>query len=79
MQYLATPSQLAQILRSARKRSGLTQAQAAARAGISQSRLSVLESEPGSLTLDQLMAITAVYGLRIAIEDSVAGEPTAEW
>lgn len=79
MQYLATPSQLAQILRSARKRSGLTQAQAAARAGISQSRLSVLESEPGSLTFEQLMAMTAAYGLRIAIEDGVAGEPTAEW
>ena len=78
-QFLSNPVHLGHLLTSARRRKGFTQARAAAHVGISQSRLSVLESDPGVITVAQLMALTALYGLRIALDDKTAAVPKAEW
>jgi HTH-type transcriptional regulator/antitoxin HipB len=78
-QFLSSATQLGQLLMSARRRKKLTQAEAAAHAGISQSRLSVLESDPSGLTVAQLLALMALYGLRVAVEDQPADASTAEW
>ncbi|VWX55500.1 conserved hypothetical protein [Burkholderiales bacterium 8X] len=70
---LSTPQQLGHLLLSARKRKKLTQAAAAAHVGLSQSRLSVLEADPSSITFEQLLALTALYDLRIVLEERADG------
>ncbi|MDR5739263.1 MULTISPECIES: helix-turn-helix transcriptional regulator [unclassified Caballeronia] len=68
-QVVATPAQLEKLLAAGRRRAGLTQAQAASRLGISQSRVSTLERNPGALTLDQLLAMLGAYGLQLVVQD----------
>lgn len=63
-----TPAQLGEILSSARQAKGLTQAEAAGRIGVGQSRLSSLETtRTASLSLSQLLELTALYGLELSI------------
>ena len=63
-----TPAQLGELLSSARQAKGLTQAEAAARIGVGQSRLSSLETtRTASLSLSQLLELTAMYGLELSI------------
>lgn len=78
-QFLSNPAQLGHLLASARKAKRLTQAEAGARVGISQSRLSVLETDPSSLTVGQLLALTGLYGLRIQVLDRTGPSAAAEW
>lgn len=68
-QVIATIGQMGHVLAAGRKRAGLTQAQAAARMGISQSRISTLERDSRALTLDQLLALFGVYGLQLLVQD----------
>ncbi|KXV02777.1 XRE family transcriptional regulator [Caballeronia megalochromosomata] len=68
-QVIATIGQMGHVLAAGRKRAGLTQAQAAARLGISQSRISTLERDSRALTLDQLLALFGVYGLQLLVQD----------
>ena len=59
------------LLREARARAGLSQAELARRAGVSRSVLSVYESgrrEPGSETLSRILA---AIGFRLGLENSV--------
>ena len=65
---LLTPHQLGQILRTARRAKGLSQAQAASRVGLSQSRLSAMELDPNSITSEQLFALLAMYGLELTVQ-----------
>ncbi|WP_408496744.1 helix-turn-helix transcriptional regulator [Paraburkholderia xenovorans] len=53
---------MAQLLLAARRQTGLTQAEAAARLGVSQSRISALETDAAALTLAHLRA--AIAGAR---------------
>lgn len=64
---LASSSQLGLVLKAARKRAHLSQSALASRIGISQSRMSELELQPGAISLDQLLAIAGVLGLELAI------------
>ncbi|WP_179402031.1 helix-turn-helix domain-containing protein [Burkholderia guangdongensis] len=77
-----TPAQLGEILSSARQAKGMTQAEAAARVGIGQPRLSLLEtSRTASLSLSQLLALTALYGLELSVRTKGDGPAVAdvEW
>ncbi|HDR9481140.1 TPA: helix-turn-helix transcriptional regulator [Burkholderia aenigmatica] len=69
MNFIAnTPAQLGEILSSARQAKGLTQAEAAVRIGVGQPRISSLEStRTESLSLSQLLELTALYGLELCI------------
>ncbi|WP_454739241.1 helix-turn-helix domain-containing protein [Cupriavidus necator] len=67
-QVLSTPSQLGEILRSARRAKRLTQGQAATRLGLSQSRLSALEIEPKAISAEQLLALVSLYGLELVLQ-----------
>lgn len=78
-QFLSNPTQLGHLLASARKAKRLTQAEVGARVGLSQSRLSVLEADPSSLTVEQLLALTGLYELRIQVLDRTGPSATAEW
>jgi len=79
-----TPAGLGEILQSARKASGLTQAQAAARIGIGQPRLSALETTgTASISLDQMLALLALYDLELCVQTrgtaASGGAEQPEW
>jgi len=61
---LVTASQLGAVLQAARKHHKLTQAQLGKRLGLSQRRISELERAPGTLSVDQLLALCAQLGLQ---------------
>ncbi len=73
-QPLRTSSQLGQLLRSARKAGKVTQAQLALRMGVSQSRVSQLELQPGDMTVDQLLSACAAVGLELHLGQRHAGQ-----
>lgn len=66
-QVLSIPSQLGPLLKAARKAAGLSQKKLAERVGISQSRMSHMELNPGSVSLGQLLDIFAVLGLEVVV------------
>jgi HTH-type transcriptional regulator/antitoxin HipB len=47
--------------------------------GISQSRLSVLETDPSSLTFEQLLALMSLYELRVTAQDKRAVSAPGSW
>jgi HTH-type transcriptional regulator/antitoxin HipB len=64
-----TPAALAEILLSARKEYGLTQAQAASALGIGQPRLSALETTgTASISLAQMLTLLSLYGLELCVQ-----------
>ncbi|MFC7411238.1 helix-turn-helix domain-containing protein [Hydrogenophaga atypica] len=67
-QTLVTASQLGVLLQGVRKSHQLTQAQLGERMGLSQRRISELEREPGTLSVDQLLAICARLGLQLTVQ-----------
>jgi len=75
-----TAASLGRILQSARKTQGLNQTQLAARVGISQARMSALEREPGTISVDQLLAICSSLGLQLSLAPRDASAPQAtDW
>ena len=77
---ILTAASLGRILQSARKAQGLNQTQLAARVGVSQARMSALEREPGTLSVDQLLAICSSLGLQLSIAAKDASTPPAtDW
>lgn len=80
---LVMPSQLGPILQGARKGLRLTQAELGERVGLSQRRVSELERAPGTLSVDQLMALCAQLGLQLSVQPRAQApqppEPQTEW
>jgi HTH-type transcriptional regulator / antitoxin HipB len=80
---VATSDQMAQLLVAGRRQAGLTQTEAAARIGVSQSRISALETDATALTLAQLLALCGVYGLQLQVRDKnqhmPEPAPLVEW
>ena len=75
---LLTAAQLGQLLRSARKRGGLTQAEVGARLGLSQNRVSHLEAHADELSFKQLLTWCAVVGLELQLADRGTSKPGAQ-
>jgi HTH-type transcriptional regulator/antitoxin HipB len=77
---ITTTQQIGAILQARRKTLDLTQAQVATRLAISQNRLSVLESRPATLTVEQLLGLLNILGLEMNIgEPQGAGKHKVEW
>ncbi len=77
-------SQLGVVLQGTRKNLKLTQAQLGQRLGLSQRRVSELERAPGTLSVDQLLALCAQLGLQLTVQsrESAPQTPdtqTVEW
>ena len=77
-------SQLGVVLQGARKSLKLTQAQLGDRLGLSQRRVSELERAPGTLSVDQLMALCAQLGLQMTVQPreqspQTPGAQPGEW
>ena len=75
-QRIVTPSQLGLLLQGARKNRQLSQAQLAARLGLSQNRLSELERKAGLLSVDQLLALCGQLGLQLTVQRGEEPSPT---
>ncbi len=71
-QPLLTATQLGQLLRAARKRRGLTQAEVGARLGLSQNRVSHLEGHADELSVKHLLTWCAVVGLELSLAQRLA-------
>ena len=78
-QLVTTPAQLGEILRGRRKARGIPQRELAQKLGVSQNRLSALESNPERMTLDRLIAAANLLGLEIVVRDRTAKHTTPEW
>lgn len=68
-QRLVTPDQLGQLLAARRKALKLSQGRLAERIGISQNRLSELETDPARLTFDRLLELTNALGLELTLQE----------
>ena len=64
---LVTALQLGAVLQASRKKQRMTQAALAGRLGLSQPRVSHLESNPQDLSVRQLLAWCAALGLELGI------------
>lgn len=76
-QPLLTAIQLGQLLRTARKQRGLTQAEVGARLGLSQNRVSHLEGHADELSVKQLLTWCAVVGLELSLGQRQTMAPEA--
>lgn len=76
-QPIVTPAQLGALLVNVRKSRKLTQAQLGARLGLSQKRVSELELAPGTLSVDQLLAVCAQLGLQLSLQLREDNPPAA--
>ena len=79
-QLITTANQAGEILRGRRKARRLSQHALAAKLGVSQARISLLEEDPARLTLERLLALSNLLGLELVLQDKSEGpEPQAEW
>jgi HTH-type transcriptional regulator/antitoxin HipB len=78
---LLTAPQLGQLLVSTRKRHKLTQTAVANRVGLSQNRISYLETHPDEISVKQLLSWCSALGLelRLGERDTSAASTSAEW
>ena len=68
---ITTSGQLGPILKQLRGEKGLSQAALGAKMGLSQERISRIESRPESVTVDQLMTVLVALGAAFAVEPRV--------
>lgn len=75
------PQQLASLLKAMRAQSGLSQAQVAARLGISHQAVSALERQPEKATLERLMRMLGVLQVDLVLRSGQGKSTTAptEW
>ena len=84
-QIISLAEQFTPILQAARKTVGLSQTALAQRLHLSQSRMSVMELDPSSIALDQLLRLCAALQLELVVQTKaspVSGVATAsslEW
>jgi transcriptional regulator with XRE-family HTH domain len=81
MEYVArTAHQLGQVLKSRRKQLGLTQREVAAKVGLLQAQISVIESHDAKATVTTLYKALSALGLELVLRDSApAPISTTEW
>ncbi|ODV41061.1 XRE family transcriptional regulator [Cupriavidus sp. UYMMa02A] len=75
------PEHLPVMLKEFRKQAGLTQAEVAARMGVSQQTLSALERNPEAASAARLMRLLAVLGVELVLRKSESSdhvEPLAD-
>jgi HTH-type transcriptional regulator/antitoxin HipB len=78
-QRIATPGQAADILRQRRRAKGFSQTDVAFKLGVSQARVSAIESKPALLTLERLIALANLLDLEVVLRDRSRQRTTAGW
>ena len=79
MHFINTATQIGATLTGRRKHLKLSQTEVANRLGLSQNRLSELEANPETLTVEQLLALLNVLGLEIAVGERTGSKTKVEW
>jgi HTH-type transcriptional regulator/antitoxin HipB len=67
-QVLSVADQVGPLLQAARKSARLSQGALASRLGISQSRISAMELDPGSISLEQLLVLFSALNLELLVQ-----------
>jgi HTH-type transcriptional regulator / antitoxin HipB len=80
-QILTHSAQLGQILSSRRRAAKLPQRALAVKLAISQNRLSEIEANPATLTIERLLELANLLGLELVIQDRSTTQKTSnvEW
>ena len=80
-QVLTHGAQLGLILATRRRASKLSQRALAAKLAISQNRLSEIEANPGTLTVDRLLELANLLGLELVVQDRPTSQASSktEW
>ena len=81
MEFVArTPGQLGQVLKNWRKQRGLTQRSVAAKVGLKQAQISVIESHDAKATVETLYKVLSALGLELMLRDKSSSDTTpTEW
>jgi HTH-type transcriptional regulator / antitoxin HipB len=80
MHPITTATQLGALLAGQRKKLDLTQSAVAKRLGVGQNRLSQLEAKPGTMTVEQLLALLNMLGLEAHVtERATPAKSKVEW
>jgi HTH-type transcriptional regulator / antitoxin HipB len=78
-QRLTTERQAVELLRSRRKARAISQRELASKLGVTQARLSELESGRAHVTLERLLAIARLLELEVVVRERPTKSPTTEW
>jgi HTH-type transcriptional regulator/antitoxin HipB len=78
-QRISTSNQTGQVFAARRKALKFSQKVVAAKLGISQNRLSILEADPSRLTLDRLISLASILGLELVLQDKGSSPTRSEW
>ena len=76
--HIRTPEQLRVALRQLRNAQGLSQSDFGSRIGLSQERISAIESHPEKITTDQLLTILMAMGMEVVIKPRTPAKPSKE-
>lgn len=80
MQHINSTMQLGKVLAARRKAMGFSQREFSAKLGLSQNRLSELETSADKLTAERLLVMLNLLGLELAVRDRAATKTTrSEW
>ena len=79
MKPITHAKQIGATLAARRKELDLSQTEVASRLGLSQNRLSELESRPETMTTEQLLALANVLGLELTLGVRASSANKAEW
>lgn len=78
--HIRTPQQLKAALRQLRQAQGLNQSELGRRVGLSQERISAIESHPEKITTDQLLTLLMAVGMELVIKPRVPdGSTRGDW
>lgn len=78
-QLVQTSPQIGALIRARRRARRMSQHALAAQVGISQSRLSILETDPSSLPLDRLIVLLNLLGLELVVQEKESAPSKARW
>ena len=74
------PQQLAPLLRALRRQAGLSQADLAARLGVSHQAISQLEKQPERVTVERLMRVLSALKIDLVLlPRTTAASTTGDW
>lgn len=76
---IRTPAQLTSVLRSIRSERGLTQGDAAARVGLRQKTISLIETDPSRSSVGSLFRLLSALDLELVVRPKSAGSPRSPW
>lgn len=76
--HVRTPEQLRVALRRLRHAQRLNQSQFGSRVGLSQERISAIESHPEKITTDQLLTLLMAMGMELVIKPRTSESPSQD-